>query len=58
MKAGPKYWLIIQFKNKAVMKYKITDSKIGENDLYAELKEKYFFTAIYEKNSKKRNPID
>ena len=58
MKAGPKYWLVIQFKNDSVFKYKITDSKIGENDLYAELDEKDFFKNIYEKNVKKRNIID
>ncbi|WP_342691857.1 hypothetical protein [Flavobacterium polysaccharolyticum] len=57
LKAGPKFWLIVKLKNNSIVKYKIIDTKIGENDLYKEMNDKEFFKAIYYGNKKSKSQV-
>ena len=57
LKAGPRFWLFVKLKNDSIIKYKITDTKIGEYDSYKEMNDKDFFKAIYNGNMKRRSQI-
>lgn len=58
MKAGPKYWLFVKFRNDSVKTYKITNHLLGENDVYIELGENNFLQDIYRQNPKVKATLE
>jgi hypothetical protein len=57
LKAGPKYWLFVKFKNDSIKTYKVTSHLLGENDLYVELGDNNFFENIFKQNPKTKATI-
>lgn len=57
-KTMPKYWLFIEFKNKSIRKYKITNNYFGEHDTYIKIKTENDFINVYENNLKTECEIE
>jgi len=49
-KAIPNYWIFVKFKNGDERKFKLTDTYIGENDLYMKTRKTNLFQNIYIEN--------
>lgn len=50
LKAKPKYWIFVKFKNGDERKFKVIDNYIGENDWYLKTNKAKLFQDIYINN--------
>ena len=52
LKAQPKFWIVVKFKNGDERKFKVLDNYIGYNDLYMKTDKANFFANIYKNGLK------
>lgn len=57
LKAGPRFWIFIEFNDGRLKLYKLLDSYIGEGDLYIKTNEANYFQKIYLTRQKYRHSI-
>ena len=52
LKAQPKFWIVVKFKNGDERKFKVLDNYIGNNDWYMKTDKAKFFEDIYKNGLK------
>ena len=52
LKAQPKFWIVVKFKNGDERKFKVLDNYIGNNDWYMKTEKAKFFEDIYKNGLK------
>ena len=52
LKAQPKFWIVVKFKNGDERKFKVLDNYIGNNDWYVKTDKAKFFEDIYKNGLK------
>ena len=52
LKAQPKFWIVVKFRNSDIRKFKLLDNYIGSNDWYIKTDKVNFFANIYKNGLK------